>query len=157
MIARMGSGWQTVLADLSLILFMVTASVLQQTGDGPPRPATSTRVQKPSDRSDPIAVWRPGPGAPPLATWLKAQPGDPRQIVNILASYRGAGQAQAVQVASDLAGEAQIAGRTARVLVEPGAGEVSVTLGCDRPASASPALARPLLKHTESPVPQGKP
>ena len=28
MIARAGSGWQTVLADLSLILFMVTAAAL---------------------------------------------------------------------------------------------------------------------------------
>ena len=36
MIARVGSGWQTVLADLALILFMVTASAVSQAQDDPP-------------------------------------------------------------------------------------------------------------------------
>lgn len=159
---RAGTGWQTTLTDLSLILFMVTASVLQQTSDGP---APRARAQTPSDRSDPVAVWRPGPDAPPLAVWLAAQAGDPRQIVSILASYRGAGQAEAVRTASDLAGETQRAGRTARVLVEPGEGGVSVTLGYDQPALvqpglaqptlAQPTLARPLLKPVERSAQQG--
>lgn len=36
MIARAGSGWQTVLADLSLILFMVTAAAVQDAPAVPP-------------------------------------------------------------------------------------------------------------------------
>lgn len=39
MIARMGSGWQTVLADLSLILFMVTATALSDSPAKAPPPA----------------------------------------------------------------------------------------------------------------------
>ena len=35
MIARVGSGWQTVLADLSIILFMIAASAVSQAGEEP--------------------------------------------------------------------------------------------------------------------------
>jgi hypothetical protein len=91
MIARaVGSSWQTILADLSLILFMVTASALANTSDGPlgaegnraaaiapvpravppalapsvaplaPRVAPLAPAIAPAPRAEPVGVWRPG-------------------------------------------------------------------------------------------------
>ena len=53
MIARAGSGWQTLLADLAIILFMVTAAALSQSKD-----AAAIAAPQPSPRSEPLAIWR---------------------------------------------------------------------------------------------------
>ena len=55
---RMGSGWQTVLADLSLILFMVTAAAVSQAS---PQPSSGEALAL----GEPVAVWRPGSLSPP--------------------------------------------------------------------------------------------
>lgn len=65
MIARVGSGWQTVLADLSLILFMVTAAAVSEAED-----------QAVVARAEPVAVWRPG--GQRLGAWQAAQAPDSR-------------------------------------------------------------------------------
>ena len=77
MIARVGSGWQTVLADLSLILFMVTASAVSQARDDPRAPSGGFAM------ADPVAVWRPSPSGPTLAGWLADQPTDPRMRLTL--------------------------------------------------------------------------
>lgn len=138
MIARAGSGWQTVLADLSLILFMLSASALSQAGDGADaRPVPHT----PSPLAEPLAVWREAAGSPALGEWLAAQAPDPRAQLTILAPYGPGGQAAALAQATRLATDAVRAGVTARVVVEPGAGEISATLAYDDPAAT---LARTL-------------
>ena len=145
MMARAGTGWQTTMTDLSLILFMVTASALMQAGGGMQageEAGTATPPPAASARSEPLAVWRPAPAAPPLARWLAAQPADPRQIVTVSALYAPGGQTAALVLARDLAVQADGSGRTVRVLVEPGEGGASVTLAHDQPAA--PPLARPL-------------
>ena len=95
MIARMGSGWQTVLADLSLILFMVTATALSDSPAKAPPPAPLALPAL----GEPVAVWRSEPGGPSLEDWLASQAADPRQRLTLVA--------------------AQLA-RPARVLIEPG-------------------------------------
>lgn len=139
MIARAGSGWQTVLADLSLILFMVTAAALSQASDAPcrsppPVPASAT--------AEPLAVYRPEPGAPPLADWLALQAVDGRQQLSIVAHYGASGMAAALDQAAGLAREAGAAGVEARVVVEPGEGGISATLAYDMPGAV---LAQGLL------------
>lgn len=62
MIARAGSGWQTVLADLSLILFMTTAAAVSE---APAEPRTAAPVRLPA-LGDPVAVWRAAPDSPTL-------------------------------------------------------------------------------------------
>ena len=65
------SSWQTILADLSLILFMVTASALANSSDGPlgsdqdqpARPHAKARPLPPPQiipalRAEPVGVWR---------------------------------------------------------------------------------------------------
>lgn len=122
MIARAGSGWQTVLADLSLILFMVTAAAAAQAGpDATPLPQLIDPAL-----GDPVAVWREG--SDPLGTWLASQSNDPRQRLTIVVPYA----ADPVSVAPKALALAQSAGRPARLLFEPGrAGDAYATLTYD--------------------------
>jgi hypothetical protein len=134
--AQSGSGWQTVLADLSLILFMVTASVVSsQAGKSgsrtPPAPAPATAAPA---RSEPVAIYRPLPGAPPLREWLAEQGVDPRQQLTIVVPYAPDGQGAAFERARDMA---RSAGINARVILEPGEpASARATLGYDRLATS---------------------
>ncbi len=110
MIARMGSGWQTVLADLSLILFMVTATALSDSPAKAPPPAPPAPLALPA-LGEPVAVWRSEPGGPSLEDWLASQTADPRQRLTLVAAP--------VDGPSMLDRAARLA-RPARVLIEPG-------------------------------------
>jgi len=134
MIARAGSGWQTVLADLSLILFMATAAALSQAG-GDDAVAVSSQAE-------PLALYRAGTGAPPLGAWLAAQSGDTRQALTIVVQYPPGGREAALAQARALATDADPSGLAVRIVVEPGAGGTSASLAYDDPRAT---LARPLL------------
>lgn len=116
MIARAGSGWQTMLADLSLILFMITAAAASELPTAPPIPVLPAL-------GEPVAVWRAGPGAPSLRDWLASSGPDPRLRLTILA-----GPDQAQMALTMAAG----AGRPARILLEPQAGVPSAMLTYDQ-------------------------
>jgi hypothetical protein len=117
-IARTGTGWQYALADLSLILFMVTAAGVSEAAPDAAPP-----------RSEPVAVWQAG--GPPLAEWLAAQPPDPRQQLTIIAPLGSADAALAL---------AKVSQRQARVLLDPAAsGAPFATLAYD---SAQPETGR---------------
>ena len=134
MIARAGTGWQYALADLSLILFMVTGAALAQ--------AVGKRgSMQPSPQGEPLALWGAEAGAPPLREWLEAQPPDDRQQLTIVARYGAGGQARALEEARTLAVSAGEAGARARIVIEPGEGVIAATLAYDAPADA---LARGL-------------
>lgn len=147
---RAGSGWQYVMTDLSMILFMIMAAAV---GDAPTsEPAAPRAVQPvkaptaPPALGEPIAVWRSGPGAPPLGQWLAGQAADPRQRLTVIGSARA--PAEAVQLAVG-------AGRPARIVLEPDAeGAPYATLTYDQSAD----MARPLQsgqqpKIAKDPVP----
>jgi hypothetical protein len=141
MIARVGSGWQTVLADLSLILFMVTASAVAQ-ADGIVVQADA------SPRAEPLAFYVPGKDAPTLRQWLAEQGGDGRQMLTIVASYRPGRRADALANAAALAGEMEGSDTPLRVVVEPGEGGVHATLAYDAPEAT---LARRLQNNAQQP------
>ena len=132
--ANMAGGWQTVLADLSLILFMVCASALSTA------PARSGPAELPnppqSSPPGPLAIYRADPGTPPLDRWLRDQTPDPRQRLTIVATYAGEGRAAAAEQADSLARVSEAAGFDPRVIIEPGtAGLATVGLafeGADR-------------------------
>lgn len=107
MIAQNGSGWQTVLADLSLILFMITAAAV---GEAPAPPPLPPLLALPA-LGEPVAVWRAVPGGPALTTWLAQTATDPRLRLTITAP------SAAAQAALELS---NTAGRPARVVLEPG-------------------------------------
>ena len=127
MIARAGSGWQTVLADLSLILFMVMASAVNEAPASAPAAPLPPAVLP--ALGDPVALWRQAPGAPPLKDWLASSGPDPRLRLTILAAPDAAIEALALAAG---------AGRPARVLIEPGGNGISAALTYDQ------ALAQPL-------------
>jgi hypothetical protein len=145
MIARTGSGWQYILADLSLILFMVTAAALASTDDAPahatsaPQPVAAPRAlgDRPlSPMAEPLALYRAAPGAPPLGQWLRDQSEDARQQLTIVAQYTSGGQAEALSRAATLARNAGEAGVRARIVVEPGQGGTTASLAFDAPEAA---------------------
>lgn len=146
MIARVGTGWQTLLADLSIILFMITAAALSQSSHDAGKKKDED-APAPSPRSTPLAVYRAGEGAPPLGEWLAAQQRDPRQLLTIVAPYAAGRQTQALTHAEDMAREADALGMAVRVVVEPGEGDATATLAYD---SAEPAMARSLLVRNDA-------
>ena len=77
---------------------------------------------KASARSEPLAVYRAAPGAPPLGQWLAAQSPDPRQQLSIVAHFAPGNQQAALSEAGALLAQAGTAGMAARLVVEPGEG-----------------------------------
>lgn len=142
MSARPGPGWQTSLADLSLILFMITAAAVSQQGTKAKRTARAEAAEapaRPAPQTEPLSVYIAAPDAPPLAQWLAQQPADPRQQLTITARYAGAPGAQerALVEAERLLAQAGAQGRSARLVVEPGGGPVRAALAYDVPGNTS--------------------
>ncbi|WP_225009480.1 hypothetical protein [Novosphingobium percolationis] len=143
--ARAATSWQTILADLAMILFMVTASALSDPAaiPPPPKPAPPTPPPTPpqlaaSVRAEPVGVWREGPGGPALAEWVAQQGADPRLRATVL--VRDSGDAvQALDHAGRLVAALGARKSGARVVVEPANGAnggATVTLGYDAEAVA---------------------
>lgn len=163
MMTRAGSGWQYVLADLSLILFMVTAAALASAEDPPtaPKPAGTAKTsgaaagdQPLSPQGEPLALYRAAPGAPPLGQWLRDQSADARQQLTIVAQYRPGEQSEALSRAETLARDAGEAGMRARIVIEPGQGGATAALAFDAPAPhpAQPPAA-PMARSLQRSVP----
>ncbi|WP_252259707.1 hypothetical protein [Erythrobacter aurantius] len=82
------SGWQVVLADLALILFLVTLAALAAGPDGDDR----SRIAKPEIAAS-QALYREVEGGPRLAQWLDQRPADPRATLTILGQHTEADDA----------------------------------------------------------------
>lgn len=113
-----------MLADLSLILFMVTASSLAEPSAKPrpappPRPAASPLALADPARAQPLAVWREAPGGIGLGPWLAGQQIDSRQQLTITLHYPSDGQAGALADVARLTREAGPHGVRARVVMQP--------------------------------------
>lgn len=146
MIVRAGTGWQYALADLSLILFLVTASALAQANGRhkPPPPAPPPPPIAAAIDSEPVAVWAAGPDAPPLAQWLGTVGADPRLEVQVVVRYASGGRETAIAQANQLAKTGGPRAGAARILVEPGprsGASVSLTYASEA-LSAPPPLAQ---------------
>jgi len=111
------NGWLTTLTDLAIILFMVTAADLANT-----EPADSPETNDPRvvTAEQPVAIFRPQLGGGSLPEWLAAQQEDARLRLTILVRY-GAGERQAaVDTGLSLVRQAELVGRSARLIVEEG-------------------------------------
>ena len=140
MIARAGSGWQTVLADLSLILFMVTAAAVAEAG-----PDGGTAGVAP-ELGEPVAVWRPG--GPTLKQWLAAQPEDPRLRLTLVLHAEAPGRSTALKRAET----AQQGLEPARIVIEPGAGvPLEALLIYDRQAGPARGLQSDVKSSPQEP------
>ncbi len=119
MISRLPSGWQIVLADLSLVLFLATAAALEAS-DG-------EEFMFMAPEADAVAVYREGAGRS-LSDWLAERPRDPRERLTVLARHVPGTRNEAMKGALELAEEAEEAGRPARIVLEPAAQAETVAL-----------------------------
>lgn len=111
------TGWQFILADLALILFLLalTALPIDAPGAAGARGAPTDPMIAPAQ-----ALYRPVPGGPGLGRWLADQPHDPRATVTIFARYAPGGERGAWDAAEALAREAAISGLAVRTIISDG-------------------------------------
>lgn len=128
-LARSGQGWQLILADLALILFLMTLSALpaveaeaeaiRDLADHD-TPAADKRSIAPTEIASSQALYRPVGGGPGLAAWLAAQPRDPRATLTLFVRHRPGGEAAAWKKAQALAQDAQASGVAIRTIITAG-------------------------------------
>ncbi len=120
MTSRETAGWQLILADLALILFIVTVSALADSAEeksepggvpGPDHDATSVAPSQ--------ALYRPGLDTPSIAQWLDRQSPDPRATLSVVALHRPGEEDEAWAAAQALALQAGAAGVPVRIVVQP--------------------------------------
>jgi len=125
-IARLGSGWQTITADLALILFLVTAQATvsepAMSGDIAPsqasKPAPAPHPTPHAIEGSGMAVFRPGPGLD-LAAWLAETRTDDRQSVTAIVRFPADGRGAAMGRAERLMAALEEAGARPRLVIEP--------------------------------------
>lgn len=135
---RQAHGWQVLLADLSLILFITTAAALAQGGDGIAVSAGTRDVP-------PAAVYRMRSDADParLRDWISAYTPDPRESLGIVIHFRPAQFDQALIRARRLMEQAQASGHVPRITFEEGGQEDTIaSFGF----AGNPAMAHKLLE-----------
>jgi hypothetical protein len=123
-----GHGWQLILADLALILFLLTLSALpaaeaetrHRLADRAARGEEARAVPASTEIAAAQALFRPVTGGPTLAEWLASQPRDPRATLTVFARYRPGGEAAAWEAARALAAGAAGSGVPVRTIITSG-------------------------------------
>jgi hypothetical protein len=135
-----GHGWQLILADLALILFLVTLSALPAAEAGSGRRLADRAARgeevRPAPPAQEIAasqaLFRPVKDGPTLAQWLAAQPHDPRATLTVFALHRAGGEAAAWKAASALAAQARAGKVQVRTIISAGdQSDLYASLGYD--------------------------
>ncbi len=139
--ARSGHGWQLILADLALILFLLALSALPAAeAEGgrrlADREARDKEVREPQlpEIAAAQALYRPVADGPSLGAWLAGQGSDPRATLTIVATHAEGGEAAAWQRTQALAAQARAAGTRVRTIIVAGQAEdVYASLAYDTP------------------------
>lgn len=133
--AGFGSGhggshsWQLLLADLALILFLVTLTALVNS-DG----KSDEALARPAYVAPAQALFRPSARGPSLAEWLQEQPLDPRLTLTIIAQHSGEDQDLMWQNAQIMAASVVGAETRVRVLITKGKqSDLYASLAYDEP------------------------
>ncbi|UYV16723.1 hypothetical protein [Porphyrobacter sp. ULC335] len=126
--ARAGHGWQLILADLALILFLLTLSALPaaEAESGERLADTDAREKEAQGALMPevapaLALFRPVAGGPSLGAWLAQQAPDPRATLTVFVTYTKGGEPAAWRRAQALADEARASGTRVRTIITAGA------------------------------------
>ena len=148
MMPRQASSWQLILADLALILFLVTLSALAgEEADGTETPrADGVPPENPTQDLQIAAsqsLFRPTPLGLTLDEWLNEQPADPRATLTIFAQYapsdKDAVWKQAQALAASAAGVAQDREFSVRVVISPAqSSDIYASLAYDAPHDRRP-------------------
>ena len=131
MITRFGSGWQTITADLALILFLITAQAASQADESEPAPQNEretrdSQVARPAAQSgatlpmpaSALAIHRPQSGEA-IGDWLNEVVDDERKVATIAVRFAPDSRSQALSEGNRLLGEALAANVKARLVLEP--------------------------------------
>lgn len=124
MTSRDTAGWQLILADLALILFLVTVSALASSAEEESDSETRTSSapdREPTSVAPSQALYRPGPDAPSITEWLDRQSPDPRATLSVVALHQPGGERGAWDAAQELAQQARVAQVRVRIVVQPAA------------------------------------
>lgn len=156
-----GNTWLVPLADLSMILFVVTGASVATLPAGqasrpmPPPPLATHPLSQAQGReaersgfvqSVPVAVLVDSPDNPPLGEWIAVQAADRTGQLTIEGRYAAPAQRQPVSArVAVLADEARAAGVDPRVIVAPGTQtEVAAVFAYDLDPQMTQQLARGL-------------
>lgn len=124
-----GHSWQLILADLALILFLLTLSALPAAEAETGRQLAARAVQEKAAReaarpraeiAAAQALFRPVAGGPSLGAWLASQAPDPRATLTIFAVHAPGAEADAWARAEALAAEARASGVQVRTIITAG-------------------------------------
>lgn len=149
MIGTSNTGWLTTLADLSIILFMLTAADLSNAQIDRDR---NVATMKAVVTAEPVAIYRPEPGIMPFGEWLATQPVDNRQRVTVLIRHTGADEQRLIAEGLKLAAPAEQAGKSPRMIVER-AERADVVAMLTYDAAPEP-LAHNLLEQADQEIPK---
>ncbi|WP_421992651.1 hypothetical protein [Qipengyuania sp.] len=145
MILRPTSGWQTITADLALILFLITAQAAGTNAAPAGEDETPTVVAAPDAQapvaSSALALHRPVRGEE-VREWLIATVTDERQVATISVGYAPHRRVEALAEGERLMAEAEAAGIAARLIAIPNRkDEVAISVDYLRMPSAGTSLA----------------
>jgi len=115
-----GYGWHFILADLSLILFLLTLRGFASVADQSPDTEQPSEAVREVTIAPSQAIFRPVRGGPSIAAWLASQSQDDRATLTIFARYAPGGQAEAWHEASRLAREAEQRKVATRMILSQG-------------------------------------
>lgn len=126
-LVRGGQGWQLILADLALILFLLTLSALpaaeaenaHKLGDHEAYERGAQRQPQPEIAAA-QALYRPIADGPGIAAWLADQPRDPRATLTVFVRHRPGGEGAAWDAAEQLADDARASGVAVRTIITGG-------------------------------------
>ncbi len=120
--------WPLILADLALILFLVTLTGLDGEGRQAADPGVmalarggSRQMVADAQVAPAQALYRPIAGGPSLREWLASQPHDPRATLTVFARYALGNEAAIWAEASALSREAAGAKLAVRTILTRGA------------------------------------
>lgn len=131
MIARGAPAWQLVLADLALILFLVTLAALARSSASAERPVSPSPQIAPSQ-----ALFRPSESGPDLSQWLAEQPRDKRATLTVIARHNGSNRAEVWERARMLSESAEEADIAARIVITRGdTSDLYASLAYDNPGT----------------------
>ncbi|MFC3099906.1 hypothetical protein [Altererythrobacter lauratis] len=142
----MGSAWLVPLADLSMILYIITAAALSAQNHSPPQ---ENMREGGFAQGAAMAVFVDAPGGPSLADWLATRRPGPGELLTVEARYAPGDRNRTAQRADELAAAALAAGVEPRVIMQAApAGATRSTLQAVIAHDADPPLPTPTATPT---------